>query len=428
MSKKILPQKKRIRRIQKLLASEAHSAALVLSSAPHRVRSRDSSYPYRQGSDFYYLTGITGKNICLLITAKSATLYVPPVDPVLVVWEGAAPDYKAMSSELGLGLAVEKNIAAVIKRELNSVETLYFQNDADSPGWTIARSMIETQSAFRRSGPRRFLHADLLLEPLRLIKDTSEIELIRDAIAISHEALKGIAPFITAGSSEHQLANALAFRMGLYEATPAFPTIAASGKGAATLHYEHLHSTLKKDELFLLDYGAEYRMYAADITRVFPVAGQFSSWQRDLYDIVLASQNAAIKKIKDGVQIQSVYNAAARVLTRGLVDLKVLKGNPTDLFKKGAFKEFFPHGIGHSLGLDVHDIGNLRGGTDAVLKKGMVLTVEPGLYFAKKSGSLPACGIRIEDDILVTTSGCENLSAAIPKKPAEIESFLATYG
>jgi Xaa-Pro aminopeptidase len=428
MTAPISTHKKRLRRVQQDLKSDSQNAALVLSAAPHRIRSRDNHYTYRQSSDFYYLTGLTGKGICLVVTAQSATLYVPPVDPVLVVWEGSPPDYKKQSSVLGVELKIEKNIPAAVNRMLSTVDTLYFQNDADSLGWNIARTRLEAQSAFRRSGPQRFLHADLLLEPLRLIKDKEEVALISDAIAISYEALKGIAPLVTAGTSEHQLANALAYRMGLYGATPAFATIAASGKGAATLHYEHLESHLKKNDLFLLDYGAEHNMYAADITRAFPVSGTFSSWQRDLYDIVLASQLAAIKKIKAGVTIQTVYNAAARVLTRGLVDLKVLKGNPTDLFKKAAYREFFPHGIGHSLGLDVHDIGNIRGGTDARLEAGMIITVEPGLYFPKKTGTLPACGIRIEDDILVTASGAKNLSAAIPKTTNDVESFLATYG
>ncbi len=223
---------------------------------------------------------------------------------------------------------------------------------------------------------------------------------------------------------EYQIAANIEYWFKLQDCGVAFPSIAAAGRSAATLHYQDHSQALRSSEMLLIDCGATYKGYAADITRVLPVSGRFDKQQARIYDAVLAAQLAAIAKIKHGVRILDVYNAAAKELCYVLRDLKIIKGkNISKPLKDKAFAPWFPHGIGHSLGLDTHDIGKLRGNNDARLKAGMVFTVEPGLYFPKKIAGVAACGVRIEDDILVTKTGCRVLSAGFPKERQEIESL-----
>ena len=204
----------------------------------------------------------------------------------------------------------------------------------------------------------------------------------------------------------------------------AFSTIVGGGISAATLHYETAHRKLKNEDLLLVDLGAEYKLYAADITRTVPISGHFSKEYRILYTAVLNAQMAAIKRIKHGAKIQTLYDAVVEHLVDGLLQLKVLKGSAKANIKKKTYLPYFPHGLGHGLGLDVHDVGDFRGSAGGILQEGVVYTVEPGLYFPKPIGKLPACGIRIEDDVLVTRKGCEVLTPELPKKPDEVEAWM----
>jgi Xaa-Pro aminopeptidase len=206
-----------------------------------------------------------------------------------------------------------------------------------------------------------------------------------------------------------------------------FNSIVAAGANAATLHYEALAAKIRKEDMVLIDSGAQLNRYCADITRVLPASGMFSQIHRIIYEIVLQAQLAALKKVKAGVKILTIYDAAAEVITEGLKELGVLKGPLKALLKKKAFKPYFPHGIGHSLGLDVHDLSQLRGNNEAVLEAGMVFTIEPGLYFSKSISNVPACGVRIEDNVLVTKSGCEILSPGFPKDAEQIEALMQSY-
>jgi Xaa-Pro aminopeptidase len=244
---------------------------------------------------------------------------------------------------------------------------------------------------------------------LRLFKDPSEVAKIKEAAEITGGALQNVLPLIEAGVAEREIGAFIEYFYKVHGAEPAFGTIVASGASAATLHYRSLSRKLKKGELLLIDTGAELDMYASDITRMIPVGGTTSLELRDLHDIVLRAQLIAIKKVRPGVRMVDVYNAAAKELVYGLKYLGILKGNVSQLLKKGAFKPYFPHGIGHPLGIDVHDATPT--GQESILEKGMVITIEPGLYFPKPTGPLPACGVRIEDDVLVTSRGHEVLTA-----------------
>jgi Xaa-Pro aminopeptidase len=256
-----------------------------------------------------------------------------------------------------------------------------------------------------------------------MVKDPSEIAHIRKAAEITEGALMHVLPLIEAGTKEREVAAFIEYFYRVHGAEPAFGTIVATGPSAATLHYHSLSRTLKTGELLLIDTGAEFGMYASDITRMIPVGGTTTSELQDLHDIVLRAQMMAIRKIKPGVMMNEVYNAAARELTYGLKYLGILKGSVSQLLKKGAFKAWFPHGIGHSLGIDVHDVS--PSGPAIPLEKGMVVTIEPGLYFQKPTGPLPACGVRIEDDVLVTARGHEVLTRdALPKDLGQVSDLL----
>ncbi|NLF25668.1 MAG: aminopeptidase P family protein, partial [Deltaproteobacteria bacterium] len=398
----------------------------LISSAPEKYKSRGTGLPYRQDSDFYYLSGTTQKDLTLLIssTCKHPLLILSKPTPSKILWEGAPENPKKIASAIGAELVFSNDIKTEVKKRLNGVQRLYYQNTPGTCGWEVAHELMMLSSWYRRGYPKEFHHSDALLEPMRLIKTRAEVALIKESIDITHAALTGIMPLMQSGAKEFEIAAALEYYFRACGAEVAFPSIVASGPSAATLHYDKLSRTLSKGSLLLIDCGAQRRMYAADISRVFPIGAKFSDAQKELYQIVLAAQLAAIKKIRPGALIKSVYQKAAYTLTEGLKDLGVLRGRVSTLFEKQAYKPYFPHSIGHSLGLDVHDIGDLRSNDTSVLEEGMVLTVEPGLYFAKKTAKLPACGVRIEDNVLVTATGNEVLSRRIPKAVQDVEAML----
>jgi Xaa-Pro aminopeptidase len=417
----------RIRRVVTALKGRPHRTALLLSSATPVIRSRDTHYPFRQNSDFYYLTGSEARDTLLLLVAgrKRPLVIAPKIDRVKIVWEGAPLESaERLATRLGADLIRSADPSRVVTQELRGIEELAYQNTPGSSGWAIARRIIETGSHLRGALPVRFSHTDSILEALRLYKEPGEVELIRGAAAVTNRALVETMPFVLAGQAESTIAATIDYWFRLHGAVPGFNTIAATGPSAATLHYEHQSRVLKDGDLLLIDCGAERQMYSADITRVVPVGGIFRGATREVYEIVLAAQKAALKTVRHNVLIQKVYDAAAHEITVGLVELGVLKGKVSALMAQKAYKPYFSHGIGHSLGLDVHDVGNLRGNNAASLKTGMVFTIEPGLYFPKKIKNVPACGVRIEDDVLVTARKAEILSLGFPKEVRDIEELL----
>jgi len=418
--------RKRIKQVQSRLREENHACAAIFSSGPEVLQSRDTHFPFRQDSDFYYLTGSHAKGLVLFFSNidTKPILYSPTPDKQKIVWEGKGEEPSAIASALNIEHVQSKNIFGEILKKMQGKESLYFQNTPDTPAWRIARGLIEKPSYARGTFPASFQHTDLIMESLRLFKDKHEVALIRKAAKATGNGLHYIAKSIQPGLSERQVRDMLEYEFKKQDCSLAFNTIVASGPSAATLHYEKHDRKLGKEDLLLIDCGAAYKLYASDITRVLPVKGSFAGVRKEVYEIVLDAQLAALSKVKHRARIATVYNAAAKVLTEGLKELKVLKGSTEKLIKDKAFKPFFPHGIGHSLGLDTHDIGNFRGNTEAVLEKGMVFTIEPGLYFSKKTGKIPACGVRIEDDVLVTEKGCEILTADFPNATQEIESLM----
>ena len=418
--------RRRITRVWEALKEEHVPSALLISSACQAPKSRDTFHPFRQDSDFYYLTGSLSRDLVLLLSssAKTPLLFAPPPDQKQLLWEGKTTKARRLADQIGADLIVSSGLEKEVINRLNRIECLYFQNRRGTLAWKIAQTLIEKPSHLRGSLPARFCSADLILHELRLYKEPEEVALISRAAEITALALRSALPYIKAGNSEAQLAATLDYCFRLEGAQPAFETIVACGKNGATLHHHPGPAKLRSEDLVLIDCGAQSEMYCADITRVLPVNGRFSQAERELYAIVLEAQLAAIAKIRPGITVQTVHKAAARIITAGLVELKILRGRTSQLLAKQAYKPFFPHSIGHNLGLDVHDVGLVREEGSTVLKAGMVITVEPGLYFRKNLGKFRPCGIRIEDDILVTAAGAKVLSPGFPKDWREIERLL----
>jgi len=416
----------RIRRLRARLKQERCSAALLVTSNREVIRSRDSNYLFEQETDFYYLTRSLANNAALIVSTEESApvLIVQKPTDFEILWEGAPESPRPLANSLGAELVDTKNVQKEILDRLAKVEKLFYQNTAGTLGYSIAKDLFARPSHRRFGIPSSFEHVENLIGELRLFKDSSEKKLIKQAIQRSKAALEASLPVIRAGNTESRIGDEISYQLALQDCGTSFPTIVASGKSAATLHYRPKSKRLSGSEMLMIDFGGRYKMYCADITRVFPISGRFSDIQYEVYTIVLEAERAAIGKVKNGVRIRSVYNAAAKVLCEGLVELGVLRGNPKRHFDKGTYRQYFPHSIGHSLGLDAHDAGPLRSKWDAKLKTGMVFTIEPGLYFPKKTGTIPASGIRIEDDILVTERGCEVLSKILPTDPEDVEEFL----
>lgn len=398
------------------------ASALILSSAPLQLRSHDSNFPHRQDNYFYYLTGSTSQDLVLVIRhdTKRPLLIAPPPDPVKRVWEGTTPRPQQLAASIGAELRVTREPLKEVRSALRSVEILLHQPSI-SQGRTLAEGVRSASLAGARDLPVLFGDVRSALSELRLFKSPQEVSEIRQAAAITADALHRTLPLMRPGAGESTVANTLEYFVRLNGAESAFPPIVAAGRSAAVLHYHQHSRKLHKGELLLIDYGAEWNLYSADISRTIPLGAPHTPLLRVLYDGVLDTQRELIRAVRPAVSLQTLQDIAARRLTETLKELGVLKGPLASLVKRKAYRPYFPHSFGHSLGLDTHDVGlHLRNGVPS-LAKDMVFTIEPGLYFSKPIAKLPACGVRIEDDVLVTRRGCEVLTHHFPKQFEELE-------
>ena len=291
--------------------------------------------------------------------------------------------------------------------------------------WTTAAS-----SKDRHSKSINITDASSLIGNIRLIKDDHEIDLIKRACDISAEAHIEAMKQVKDGDNEQFIESLYIHEFSKRGARfPAYPPIVAGGENACVLHYVENNCELKENDLLLVDAGCEFNMYAADITRTYPVGGKFSEEQLEIYKIVLKAMNAAIDTVKEGNSIMMPQEVSEKVITEGLVEIGILDGDPDQLHKDGAYKEFYMHKIGHWLGLDVHDAGDYMEGNEFMkFKPGMITTIEPGIYISSSSNvedKWKGIGVRIEDDILVTKDGNENLTKKVPSDPNEIESLMS---
>ena len=423
------------RRSRLLRRLPAGSAALIASGS-EVSRNGDVDYPFRQPSSFYYLTGFEEPDAVALLRPghdEPFVMFVRPHDPAMAVWVGPRLGVEGAVEELGADAAHSiDDLESELPSLLRDAERLYFSLGSDERLESLVSDAVATRRALAQRGGTP-IEAVFDLEPLiaglRLIKSREEVAALQRAIDITGAGIDAAMRATQPGMHEYEVQAVLeAEYRRLGSPRDGFPSIVAAGENACTLHYTSNTAEIAPGDLLLLDTGAEVEMYGADVTRTFPADGRFRAAQRDVYEIVLAAQRAAIDLVAPGVPFDDVHDRATRVLTEGLRDLGVLSGRMPTLLKEREYAPFFMHGTSHWLGMDVHDVGRYRDGDDSVeLRPGMVLTVEPGLYFAPGTRGVPrrlrGIGVRIEDDVLVTRSGNRVLSGAIPSDPDDLEAI-----
>lgn len=428
-----------VRRRRQLLGMLEPNSIAIVPAASQAMRNRDTEYPFRQDSDFLYLTGFSEPDaVAVLLPGRAHGEYVlfcHERDAQKELWNGARAGTDGACERFGADDAFPlADIDDILPGLIEGRDRVYYSMgrsrdfDAQIMAWIAS---IRSKVASGATPPGEFTDLDHLLHEQRLFKSAAEVRQLRQAAAITAEAHRRAMRQCRAGMYEYQLEAELLHefsRHGTREV--AYPSIVAGGQNACTMHYTSNADRLRKGDLVLIDAGCEYRGYASDVTRTFPVGGRFSRRQRALYEIVLAAQRAAIEAIRPGADWNRPHDASVEVITAGLVELGLLRGKLSALIARGAYRDFYMHRVGHWLGLDVHDVGDYRpGGEWRQLEAGMVMTVEPGLYIAPDNSAVPAVwrgiGIRIEDDVLVTAEGREVLGGAAPTAVDEIEALMA---
>ena len=413
----------------------------VLFAAPHAKRNDDVHFEYRTSSYFYYLTGMREQEASAIFmpgTEKPYRLFLMPKNPEMEMWEGkrvGVEDGKRVfqADETYSCHDFEKEFRAQLKQ----VDTLYHLLGNYSEQDELVFRVLKDHSPNPRRGEKKFLRlekAQELLNPMRKVKDAAEIEVIRRNFKNSAIAHRKAMEFTKPGQWEYQVQAEIefCFRYGGADDL-AYASIVAGGNNATVLHYKTNRDPLRSGELLLIDAGGEMGLYASDITRTYPVSGKFSPAQAQIYGLVLKAQKAAIDAVKPGVRFHDVHQLTLGVLVDGLLQLGLLKGSPDEIMKdRKNYVGFYPHNTSHWIGMDVHDCGDyyLADQSSMPLQPGNILTIEPGIYIASDRTDVPAeyrgIGIRIEDDILVTATGCENLTSDAPKEIAEIEAIVGT--
>ncbi|ATJ81012.1 aminopeptidase P N-terminal domain-containing protein [Halomonas beimenensis] len=431
----IAPEEFRERR-RRLMARLPADAAVLLPGASLVPRSRDSEFAFRQDSDFHYLTGFPEPDALLLLLpgreAGECVLFCQDRDPEMEAWTGRRLGTEGAEREHGLDQAfANAERDARLTELLDGRDTLYLPLDA-GPALRLAERVRASLVAGARKGARAPLSFADVSGPIheqRLVKSETELALMRHAGAISARAHRRAMRIARPGLTEYQLQAELEHEYRWQGGSgPAYASIVAGGDSARVLHYVENSAPLRDGDLVLIDAGAEFDLYAGDVTRTFPVNGRFDEAQRALYEVVLAAQERAILAVRPGATLETIHQGVMRDLTAGLLELGLLSGDLEACLEAHACRRFYPHATSHWLGLDVHDVGSYRhDGEPRLLIPGMVLTIEPGLY-VPEDDDLPAAfrglGIRIEDDVAVTPEGHEVLSAGAPKRVAEIEALM----
>ena len=412
------------------------NSVLLVPGADLQYRNADSAFAFRQDSSFYYLSGFCEPSSLIAIVNDEdgikSIIFVPPKDKLKEIWDGyragpigAVDDF--LFDKAYNNFEIDKMLPDILHGHKEVLYAIGKKQGFDQQviDWTTAAGKKD-----RHSKSINIIDASSLIGNMRLIKDEHEINLIRKACDISAEAHIEAMKSVKDGDNEQQIESLYINEFSKRGARfPAYNPIVAGGENACVLHYVENNQNLKSTELLLVDAGCEYKMYAADITRTFPISGKFSEEQLQIYKIVLDAMNAAIDCVKEGNNIMQPQETSEKVITKGLVELGLLKGDPEELQSSGAYKDFYMHKIGHWLGLDVHDAGDYTEGDEFMtFKPGMITTIEPGIYISSSMDvdeKWKGIGVRIEDDILVTKDGNENLTQKVPSDPNEIESLMS---
>lgn len=427
------------RRRSNLMAVMEPNSIAIIPGAVEKVRSRDTEYPFRQDSDFYYLSGFVEPDaVMVLLPGREHgefVMFCRDRDPAMELWTGYRQGPEGVCANFGADDAFPVgDIDDILPGLLEGRERVYYSMGRHADFDAHLMQWVNAIRAKARTGahpPGEFIDLDHFLHDMRLYKSAAEQRVMKKAGEISAGAHVRAMQSCKPGMFEYQLEAEILHEFAMHGARfPAYNTIVGAGANGCVLHYVDNASQIRDGDLILIDAGCELEGYAADITRTFPASGRFSEEQRLLYDVVLKAQDAAIAAVKPDNHWNQPHDETVRVITEGLVELGLLKGEVDKLIESEAYRDFYMHRAGHWLGLDVHDVGDYKVGDEwRLLEPGMALTVEPGIYVAPNNDKVEArwrgIGIRIEDDVVVTKDGCEVLTRDVPKTADEIEALMA---
>ncbi|MBL4684930.1 MAG: aminopeptidase P N-terminal domain-containing protein [Nannocystaceae bacterium] len=431
-----LPAEVHVQRRQQLLDALPEGGALLLPTANEVVRSNTTNFPFRPNSDFYYVTGYPEPQAWALLKKSGPDagffLFVLPRDRTRETWTGVRHGVQGAKSEFGADEAFKvDDLDRELGRLLEDVDQLYFAFGRHGAKERRLHRILDRVRTGRKPalGPATLRDPAEILAPMRLIKSEAELAVMRRGVEITTEAHIAAMKHVRPGMPEYEIQALLEYTFRKHGAWGwAYPSIVAGGANACILHYVRNDATIGEGELMLIDAGAEVDCYATDVTRCSPANGRFTAAQRDVYEAVLGVQERAIESVRPGFSIDEMHEVVLRELTQAMIDLGALKGDVEGLVESKAFEAYYPHRTSHWLGADVHDVGRYRqrSGPPLPFEAGMVLTVEPGLYFPPDADCpkhLRGIAVRIEDDVLVTDTGHEVLTDAIPKRVDEIEAL-----
>jgi len=410
----------------------------IIPAAREATRTNDTQYRYRQDSDFLYLTGFDEPESIAIIAPgreKKYMLFVRPRDPEREIWDGKRFGVEGAKSEFGADESFPiAEFEAKLTEILDGASVLYYRlgvlPELDNK---IIREIARMRALNRKPihPPRTIIDPATIVHELRVIKSPEEIEIMQRAADIAAEAHVEAMKSVRPGMKEYEVEALLEHCFRRHGASgPAYTSIVGAGANATVLHYISNNDELRDGDLLLIDAGAEYRGYASDITRTFPINGRFTKPQREIYQLVLDTQMACVEMVRPGTTHDELKSKSIELLTEGMVRLGLLKGEPKQLIKEKKHEQFYMHGLGHMLGIDVHDVGVYYYDKESrALEPGVVMTVEPGLYISPATKDLPeqylGIGVRIEDDVLCTNRGPRVLTNKVPKQVDEIESLMA---
>ena len=424
--------------LQEFMRRMDQKSVAIIPGAREATRSNDTQYRFRQDSDFYYLTGFEEPDSIAVIAPgreHKYTLFVRPRDPEQEIWVGHRAGVEGAKSDFGADESFPiAEFPEKLEDILDGAEKLYYRlgvnADLDN---TIIRQIAQMRAMNRKPihPPRMIIDSATIVHEMRVFKSPEEIELMQKAADIAAEAHVEAMKAVRPGMKEYEveaLIEQIFRRHGA--AGPSYTSIVGAGANATVLHYINNDGELKDGELLLVDAGAEYKGYASDITRTFPINGRYSKAQREIYDLVLETQMSCVEMVRPGVTHDELKSHSVEMLTEGMVKLGLLKGKPADLIEEEKYKQFYMHALGHLLGIDVHDVGIYYYDKQSrALEPGTVMTVEPGIYVAPDTKDIPeqylGIGVRIEDDVLCTSNGPRVLTTKVPKQADEIEALMA---
>jgi len=419
----------------RLLQAMAEGVAVIPTAAEH-IRNRDTHYPYRSDSYFHYLSGFPEAEAVLVLVAgdtPKSILFCRTKHEEREIWDGYRYGPEAAKEAFAFDEAFPIEELDAKLPELLANQPVLWTGLGFDPAWdtrvTAALNVVRGQSRAGKRAPETIRNVRTLLDEMRLIKDEAELDIMARAARISAGAHRRAMAFTRPGCYEYEIEAELLHEFRRQGSPfPAYGSIVAAGGNACVLHYVENNSQVADGDLILIDAGCELEGYASDITRCYPANGRFSGPQKEVYELVLAMQNAAETATRPGASFMAPHDAALKVLAQGLLDLKLLSGTPEEILATESYKRFYMHRTSHWLGMDVHDAGEYKDGEQwKTLQPGMVLTLEPGCYI-RPADDVPQAfwniGIRIEDDAVVTPDGCELITNDVPKAVADIEALM----